>query len=129
MRFFSLALLMLSACGIPDPTLGGQEGEPYPAAPPEAEHLEPDDDAAVTPVPPPSPAGNAPCEIAAHCMGDGWCAEYSDQTVPDLALECPGHWDVGPCSTYEAVGTCPTGPDACTVVWLYDERADDVCSL
>lgn len=115
-------LFALAACSVdPDP-LGGQEGEPYdppPSAPaPQAPPAEPGIDA---------DNGMGTCTVAAHCLGEGWCVEYSADTAPDLEATCPGHWAEGPCDTTDAIGTCPWGSDLCTVIWIYDVAVDGVC--
>lgn len=107
-------LLLAIGCGDPNP-LGGQEGEPVvPNAPPPAADFE-DVDAA------------APCAVAAHCMGDGWCVEYGDDVLPDLEEVCPDTSGEGPCPG-GAIGTCPLADgDACSTIHVMDPDSASLC--
>ncbi|MCA9566272.1 MAG: hypothetical protein KC656_00440 [Myxococcales bacterium] len=120
MRFLLLGLLACDAST--GPHLGGQEGEPVAQPPDEVP------DAPPPPAPDPGVDNEGDCRVVAHCEGDGWCADYSEATRPDLEATCPGAWGEGPCDTEGAVGTCAWGSDLCTVVWLWPEASGDVCS-
>lgn len=122
--------IALMGCGAPSSLLGGQEGEPL-APPPDFAPAPNDDDFTADPgsepEPPPDSDGDGlpDCEIGGHCKGDGWCAEYSVATVPDLEAVCPDSFGEGPCPIDGLEDFCSLGLDPCSRVVVYD--ADLVC--